>query len=92
MHRRVHLGQVLVLFFFGGQVINDFAFALICGVLVGTYSSIFVASPVVYLWQHFFGKTHPHGTRGGGDAGPGGRRRRRKGGKRGKGEASEVTA
>jgi SecD/SecF fusion protein len=42
---------VLVLFFFGGETINDFAFALIIGILVGTYSSIFIASPVVYFWS-----------------------------------------
>lgn len=38
---------VLVLFIFGGEVLRGFAFALIVGVLVGTYSSIFVASPIV---------------------------------------------
>jgi len=38
------------LFFFGGEVIHDFALAMIMGVIVGTYSSIFVASPVVLLW------------------------------------------
>ena len=38
---------VLVLFIFGGEVLRGFAFALVIGVLVGTYSSIFVASPVV---------------------------------------------
>ena len=38
---------VAVLFIFGGEVLRGFAFALIVGVLVGTYSSIFVASPVV---------------------------------------------
>lgn len=39
------------LFFFGGEVIHDFALAMILGVIVGTYSSIFVASPIVLLWQ-----------------------------------------
>lgn len=39
------------LFAFGGEVIHDFAFALLVGVLVGTYSSIFVASPIVALWE-----------------------------------------
>jgi preprotein translocase subunit SecF len=39
------------LFLFGGEVIHDFAFALLVGVLVGTYSSIFVASPIVALWE-----------------------------------------
>ena len=42
---------VLFLWLFGGQVINDFAFALMIGVIVGTYSSIFIASPVLLLWQ-----------------------------------------
>jgi len=41
---------VLFLFLFGGAVINDFAFALLVGVLVGTYSSIFIASPVLLFW------------------------------------------
>ena len=40
---------VLALFFLGGEIIHDFAFALIVGVLIGTYSSIYVASPVA-LW------------------------------------------
>jgi SecD/SecF fusion protein len=42
---------VVVLFFFGGEAINDFALVMILGIVVGTYSSIFVASPVVYLLQ-----------------------------------------
>jgi len=40
----------VALFFFGGEVLHDFALAMIIGVIVGTYSSIFVASPVVLLW------------------------------------------
>jgi preprotein translocase subunit SecF len=39
------------LFFLGGEVIHDFALAMIMGVVVGTYSSIFVASPVVLIWK-----------------------------------------
>jgi len=39
------------LFVFGGEVIHDFAFALVVGVLVATYSSVFVASPIVALWE-----------------------------------------
>ena len=39
------------LFLFGGEVIHDFAFALVVGVVVATYSSIFVASPIVALWE-----------------------------------------
>ncbi|EAT16450.1 protein translocase subunit SecF [Desulfuromonas acetoxidans] len=42
---------VLALFLFGGGVIHNFAFALLIGVLVGTYSSIFVASPILIAWQ-----------------------------------------
>ncbi len=42
---------VLALFFFGGVVLRDFALAMILGVLVGTYSSVFVASPIVFAWR-----------------------------------------
>jgi len=45
---------VLILFFFGGPVIHDFAFALIVGLISGTYSTIYVASPVVLLWNKHF--------------------------------------
>lgn len=38
------------LFFFGGEVIHDFALALLVGIAVGTYSSVFVASPIVVIW------------------------------------------
>ncbi|MDH5757670.1 MAG: protein translocase subunit SecF [Nitrospinota bacterium] len=41
---------LIALFFLGGEVIHDFAFALIVGVVIGTYSSIYVASPVVMVW------------------------------------------
>jgi preprotein translocase subunit SecF len=39
------------LFFLGGAVIHDFAFALLVGVVVGTYSSIFIASPTILAWE-----------------------------------------
>jgi len=42
---------VVCLFILGGGVIHDFAFALLIGVIVGTYSSIFVASPILLLWS-----------------------------------------
>jgi len=42
---------VICLFALGGEVIRDFAFALMVGVIVGTYSSIFVASPVLIEWH-----------------------------------------
>jgi len=45
------LTVVLILLFFGGEVIKPFAFALTVGLVVGTYSSIFVAAPVVLAWD-----------------------------------------
>jgi preprotein translocase subunit SecF len=39
------------LFFFGGEVLRYFALALIMGVIIGTYSSVFVASPIVVEWE-----------------------------------------
>jgi len=42
---------VTVLFFMGGEVLRDFALALMLGVIIGTYSSIFVASPIVVEWE-----------------------------------------
>ena len=42
---------VVILFLMGGGVIHDFAFAMLIGVLVGTYSSIFVASPIILFWE-----------------------------------------
>jgi preprotein translocase SecF subunit len=45
---------VLILFLLGGRVINDFSLILLIGIVVGTYSSIFIASPIVLL----FGKKH----------------------------------
>jgi len=44
---------VLALFVFGGGVIHNFAFALLIGVMVGTYSSIFVASPALIFWGDY---------------------------------------
>lgn len=43
----------LALFFMGGEVLHDFAFAMLIGVFVGTYSSIYVCSPMVYEWEVF---------------------------------------
>ncbi|MFH1394998.1 MAG: protein translocase subunit SecD [Candidatus Omnitrophota bacterium] len=42
---------VIALFIFGGKVINDFAFVLLVGIVVGTYSSIFIASPLLIDWH-----------------------------------------
>lgn len=41
---------VLTLYFYGGPVLEGFSLALFLGILIGTYSSIFVSAPVVYLW------------------------------------------
>jgi SecD/SecF fusion protein len=54
----VTLIPILCLFFFGGAVLRDFSLAIIIGVIVGTYSSIFIASPIVLWWTR---------ARGGGD-------------------------
>jgi preprotein translocase subunit SecF len=42
---------VIALFVLGGGIIHDFSFALLVGVLIGTYSSIYVASPILLAWQ-----------------------------------------
>ena len=39
------------LFILGGEVIHDFSFALLTGIVVGTYSSIFIASPLLHVWK-----------------------------------------
>ena len=42
---------VIALFFFGGEIIHDFSFALLVGVFIGTYSSIFIASVFLVYWD-----------------------------------------
>jgi preprotein translocase subunit SecF len=42
---------VVILFFFGGSVLRAFSLALLIGVIVGTYSSIYIANPIVYWWS-----------------------------------------
>ncbi|HVW11581.1 MAG TPA: protein translocase subunit SecF [Bryobacteraceae bacterium] len=44
---------VIALYLFGGPVLHGFAFALVVGILIGTYSSVFVASPIVLFWHNF---------------------------------------
>src|ERR1700720_2155544 len=51
----VTLIPILCLFFFGGAVLRDFSLAIIVGVVVGTYSSIFIASPIVLWWTNMRG-------------------------------------
>ncbi len=45
---------LMSIFLFGGEIINDFAFALVIGVVVGTYSSVFIAAPVLLFLREFF--------------------------------------
>jgi SecD/SecF fusion protein len=47
--------SVLILWIFGGVALRDFSFTIMMGVLVGTYSSIFIASPIVYMWTKMRG-------------------------------------
>ena len=47
---------VIALFIWGGPVLHGFSFALVCGIIVGTYSSVFVASPIVLFWHNFVDK------------------------------------
>jgi preprotein translocase subunit SecF len=47
---------VLSLLFFGGRVIHDFAFALLVGIVAGSYSSIFVVAPLLVEWEAFMKK------------------------------------
>ena len=44
---------VIALFIWGGPVLHGFAFALVCGIIVGTYSSVFIASPIVLFWHNY---------------------------------------
>ena len=46
------LAVVAILFVFGGDVINNFAFAMLVGSICGTYSTIAIATPLVYQWEH----------------------------------------
>ena len=47
---------VVALFLFGGPVLHGFSFALVVGIIIGTYSSVFVASPIVLFWHNFADK------------------------------------
>jgi len=47
---------VIALFIWGGPVLHNFSFALVCGIIIGTYSSVFVASPIVLFWHNYADK------------------------------------
>ncbi len=56
---------VLSLYIFGGQVLQGFSFALVVGILIGTYSSIAVAAPMLVAWQEWRAKAgQGHGFAG----------------------------
>jgi preprotein translocase subunit SecF len=42
---------VISLFFFGGEILNNFAFTLLVGFISGVYSTVFIASPLVLAWS-----------------------------------------
>jgi len=44
---------VLALFFYGGEVINVFSFCLLIGFMSGIYSTVFIASPLILVWEGF---------------------------------------
>jgi preprotein translocase subunit SecF len=51
--------SVLGLFLFGGEVLRSFSFTMVIGILVGTYSTIFIATPLVVWWEGRAGKAPP---------------------------------
>ena len=48
--------EVLALYFFGGEVLHDFAFCLLVGFISGVYSTVYIASPLVITWRRFAAK------------------------------------
>jgi preprotein translocase subunit SecF len=53
---------ILTLYFFGGNILSDFAFALLVGLIFGTFSSIFIALPLLIEWNKIF-KVHQKGLK-----------------------------
>ena len=49
----ITLLSVVAMYVFGGEVIRNFSFALLIGIIVGTYSSIYVAAPVILYWESY---------------------------------------
>jgi preprotein translocase subunit SecF len=53
----------IALLIWGGPVLNGFSFALVCGIIVGTYSSVFIASPIVLFWRNYIdSRSKPNGA------------------------------
>ncbi len=80
---------VVILYFFGGGVLEDFAFAMIIGTIIGTYSSIYIACPFAYYWDKYFGTPAPTGSATQGEA-AGSRRRPQRRQENGSTGVSEV--
>jgi preprotein translocase subunit SecF len=59
----------LSLWLFGGPVLNGFSFALVVGIIIGTYSSVFIASPILIFWRDYVEKRKRPAASAGG-AGP----------------------
>jgi len=53
---------VMALYLFGGEVLHGFSLALVVGILIGTYSSVFVASPIVLFWHNWFDERKRKGS------------------------------
>jgi preprotein translocase subunit SecF len=53
---------VVALYLFGGQVLHGFSFALVVGIIIGTYSSVFIASPILVFWQEYLEKRKKPGA------------------------------
>jgi preprotein translocase subunit SecF len=61
---------VISLFLFGGPVLHGFSFALVAGIIVGTYSSVYIASPIVLGFHDFVDARRKGSGNGGGTAAP----------------------
>ena len=57
---------MIALFIWGGPVLHGFSFALVCGIIVGTYSSVFIASPIVLFWHNYADQREAYGGAGDG--------------------------
>jgi preprotein translocase subunit SecF len=55
---------VFTLFLFGGDTLRGFSFVMLVGIITGTYSSIFIASPWVLLWERLLGREPRQATEG----------------------------
>ena len=54
-HRRVEICVAVAMVAFGGEVLKSFSWCLFIGIIIGTYSSIYIASPFMLWWEEKFG-------------------------------------